>query len=59
MWVKRKVRFLFELPAELKNKIENKDFVGAVEAYEKANKVLMNYKNHPSFQSIQEVKKIL
>lgn len=49
-----KIRFLFELPAELKLKIEAKDFVGAVDDYQRANDVLVNYKNHPSFQSIQD-----
>ena len=50
-----KIRFLFELPAELKLKIEAKDFIGAVDDYQRANDVLVNYKNHPSFQSIQDV----
>ena len=52
-----KIRFLFELPAELKLKIEAKDFIGAVDDYQRANDVLVNYKNHPSFQSIQDVSK--
>ena len=49
-----KIRFLFELPAELRIQIENKDLAEAVQNYQKANNVLINYKNHPSFQSIQE-----
>ena len=48
-----KVRFLFELPNELKAKIEAKDLSGAVKDYEEAAKVLDNYKQHPSFESIQ------
>ena len=49
-----KIQFLFELPGELKKKIEENDLVAAVADYQKANRVLENYKNHPSFQSIQD-----
>ncbi|CAG5082480.1 Oidioi.mRNA.OKI2018_I69.PAR.g10138.t1.cds [Oikopleura dioica] len=49
-----KMQFLFELPAELKRKIEEGDFESAVQDYVKANSVLRNYENHPSFKSIQE-----
>jgi hypothetical protein len=49
-----KMQFLFELPAELKRKIKEGDFESAVDDYIKANAVLKNYENHPSFKSIQE-----
>ncbi|CBY12450.1 unnamed protein product [Oikopleura dioica] len=49
-----KMQFLFELPAELKRKIKEGDFESAVDDYIKANSVLKNYDNHPSFKSIQE-----
>merc|ERR1711892_175791 len=39
-----KIRFLFELPAELNAKIEQRDLIGAVD----------NYQHHPSFASIQK-----
>ena len=49
-----KIRFLFELPNELKAKIEARDLAGAVADYEQAAVVLDNYKEHPSFESIQK-----
>ena len=49
-----KIQFLFELPGELKKKIENNLLEEATQDYKKANAVLENYKNHPSFQSLQE-----
>ena len=49
-----KIRFLFELPNELKAKIEVRDLAGAVADYEQAAAVLDNYKEHPSFESIQK-----
>ena len=40
--------------SELKAKIESKDLLGAVEDYQQAAVVLDNYKEHPSFASIQK-----
>ena len=49
-----KIQFLFELPGELRKKIENNQLEEAAQDYKKANAVLENYKNHPSFQSLQD-----
>ena len=42
------------MKSELKAKIESKDLLGAVEDYQQAAVVLDNYKEHPSFASIQK-----
>ncbi|XP_011692053.1 PREDICTED: vacuolar protein sorting-associated protein 51 homolog [Wasmannia auropunctata] len=50
----KKLQFLFKLPGNLKDKINEEKYTDAVQDYVHAQKVLNQYSNMPSFQGIQK-----
>ncbi|XP_012527560.1 vacuolar protein sorting-associated protein 51 homolog [Monomorium pharaonis] len=50
----KKLQFLFKLPSNLKDKINEEKYAEAVQDYVHAQRVLNQYSNMPSFQGIQK-----
>ena len=50
----KKLQFLFKLPGNLKDKLNEENYTQAVEDYIHAQRVLNQYGNKPSFQGIQK-----
>ncbi|XP_012224448.1 vacuolar protein sorting-associated protein 51 homolog [Linepithema humile] len=50
----KKLQFLFKLPGNLKDKINEENYAQAVQDYVHAQRVLDQYSNMPSFQGIQK-----